>query len=142
MADRLTMLVERRRSMRHRLSFPIEHRPAPGEPGEADDFLLEYGRDFSSSGIFLETSSPLKVGTKVELVFRLPPELAEHQGVHHVKVMGEVKWVSSDSNETTDPGLRGMGIHFIDPGEDSLKLLEKIVKKIAVFPAGSGPTRH
>lgn len=141
MADRLTMFVERRRARRHRLSFPIRHRPVGQMSGEADDFLLEYGRDFSSSGIFLETSHPLAVGTKLELVFRLPPELSEGQKAQHVKVLGEVVWTST-GDETTGPGGSGMGVHFVDADEDCLKLLEKIVKKIAVFPEGSAPEPH
>lgn len=129
MTDRLTMLVERRRALRHRVALPIRHRPI--REGEADDFLLEYGRDLSSTGIFLETPSPFAVGTKLELVFRLPPDLSSEQGIHHIKVMGEVMWISAEESETSCPG---MGIHFIDLGEDSLKLLEKIVRKVAVLP--------
>ncbi len=141
MADRLTMFVERRRTMRHRLSFPIEHRALPNVGVEADDFLLEYGRDFSSSGIFLETSSPFEIGTQLELVFRLPPDLAAEQGIHHVTVRGVVKWVLQ-IGESTDPTQAGMGVHFVDVGSDCLKLLEKIVKKIAVFPEMPSGTEH
>jgi len=129
MTDRLTMVVERRRALRHRVALPIRHRPL--KEGEADDFLMEYGRDLSTTGIFLETPSPLPVGTKLELVFRLPGDLAAEQGIHHVKVLGEVVWVSA---EPSDAGPSGMGVRFIDLGEDCLKLLEKVVKKIAVFP--------
>jgi type IV pilus assembly protein PilZ len=68
-------------------------------------FFADYTRNISKGGTFIRTSKPLTVGTEFLFVLSLPT-LNEQ-----VQLTGEVKWVISEEEATTDKPA-GMGIKF------------------------------
>jgi len=77
--------------------------------------LLWYARDVSASGAFLETESPLPVGSKLDLAFEL--------GNIRIRVKAEVVRVQSPSWGSGG----GVGVRFTDYGDSSREVLEAYV---------------
>src|ERR1700744_2264024 len=77
---------------------------------KADDtFLFAYITDISAMGIFVRTNNPDPEGTRLNLCFRVPPEL----GGHMIEVEGEVIWINPF--RPNEPARQpGMGIQFVD----------------------------
>ena len=83
------------------------------------DFKFCYStKDISESGIFLETQTPLAVGTVLELDFKFP------DSEDTVIIKGEVIRIVIDSDE-----FNGMGIKFIDLEDKYKKMINSFVKK-------------
>ncbi len=80
------------------------------------DFVAEYSIDLSTSGIFVRTEEPRKVGSMVYLQITL------RDGSKLIEGFGRVARVGSDAR-----GQTGMGIQFINFDDDSMALIEKIV---------------
>ena len=90
-----------------------------------DDIAFCYNTsDISKGGIFLETQSPLPLGTEMELEFELP-------GVEEtMKVKGRV--VRTVMGDTVEALRRpGMGLEFIDIGEEEKRKIEKFITGIS-----------
>lgn len=99
--------------------------PSPARPRRVDinlefdsaaQFIREYVSNVSKSGAFVRTDEPLPVGTRVKLRFTVmldDPEILE--GV------GQVVRVSDKP--------RGMGVVFVELGEPSRKLIEKLLTR-------------
>lgn len=69
-------------------------------------FFSGYVRNLSIGGLFLQTTNPKPVGTKLRI--HLPLE----QGISPLECAAEVVWVQPfDVRSKTPPG---MGLHFID----------------------------
>jgi len=75
--------------------------------------------DISTGGIFAVTDDPMEIGTKGDFVIHLGSEDTEG-----IEVKGGFEVVSHSDKE----GLRGMGIHFRDLGEQSSIHLYNIVR--------------
>ena len=74
-----------------------------------DDFLADYTANVSLGGMFIQTPSPLDVGTRFRLRLRIPGR------ARPVETYGEVRWrVRTDDGPTA-----GMGIAFdvLMPGD-------------------------
>jgi uncharacterized protein (TIGR02266 family) len=79
-----------------------------------DQFVEEYVTNISRSGAFVKTSTPLPVGTEVDLRFTVVMD-----GVETIEGVGEVVRVD------TDPA--GMAVVFKQLSEHSAQLLEKLL---------------
>jgi len=79
-----------------------------------DQFVEEYVTNISRSGAFIKTSTPLPVGTEVDLRFTVVAD-----GVEIIEGIGEVTRVD------TEPA--GMGVVFKQLSERSAQLLDKLL---------------
>jgi hypothetical protein len=79
-----------------------------------DQFIDEYVTNISRSGAFVKTSTPLPVGTEVDLRFTVVMD-----GIETIEGVGEVVRVD------TDPP--GMGVVFKQLSGYSAKLIEKLL---------------
>lgn len=79
-----------------------------------DQFMSEYVTNLSRSGAFIRTSTPLPVGTEVDLRFTVV-----HDGVETIEGIGEV--VRIDTNPA------GMAVVFKKLSPESEALIEKLV---------------
>jgi len=94
---------------------------------KADDtFLFAYITDISAMGIFVRTNNPEPEGTRLNLCFRVPPEL----GGHLIEVEGEVIWINPfrPNEPTRQPG---MGIQFVDLTQAQRDLVMRMVRTFA-----------
>lgn len=106
--------AERRRHSRLPLRIRIQYRTA-------DKFFQDYIQNLSIGGIFIETSKPLSVGTKLKVQFSIPeltdPITADGIVVHKLHV-----------GRTANPNVGGMGIKFSDLDQQSKSLLENFIQ--------------
>jgi hypothetical protein len=79
-----------------------------------DQFMSEYVTNLSRTGAFIRSSTPLPVGTEVDLRFTVVLE-----GVETIEGIGEVVRI-----ETNPPG---MGVAFKKLNHYSLQLIEKLL---------------
>jgi hypothetical protein len=79
-----------------------------------DQFIEEYVTNISRSGAFVKTSTPLPVGTEVDLRFTVVMD-----GIETIEGIGEVVRVE------TDPA--GMGVVFKELSGYSAQLIEKLL---------------
>ena len=81
-----------------------------------DQFIEEYVTNISRSGAFVKTSTPLPIGTEVDLRFTVVIG-----GIETIEGVGEVVRVE------TDPA--GMGVVFKKLSKYSEKLIQKLLEK-------------
>lgn len=80
-----------------------------------EDFLTDYSANLSVGGMFIETSRPLPLGTRLHLRFSLPG-FSEP-----LDTEAEVRWVLDE--DATGPLPTGMGVRFEQmSAEDSEKI--------------------
>jgi uncharacterized protein (TIGR02266 family) len=85
-----------------------------------DEALRDFARKLGAGGMFIETSRPKPIGSRVELQFNLP-------GVDRpVQLTGTVAWVRQV--DRTNPG--GMGIAFEGVEESLRSELDRLVKSV------------
>ena len=101
---------ERRRTRRVPVQIQIQYKTADG-------FFQDYVRNLSLGGIFIETSNPLPMNTKLKVEFCLPemsePITADGVVVHTLRV-----------GTTRNPSVSGMGIRFSELEPSSKQMLE------------------
>lgn len=89
-----------------------------------DGFITDWAVNISKGGLFVNTRSPLDVGSEVKLIISLP------DGKIPFDLLGRVTWV----NPTTEGGAPGpapgMGIEFLDVDSEKKARLEVFVKKL------------
>jgi len=86
-------------------------------------YLLDYSTDLSNGGVLIQTTSPLPVGTRVDLKFRLPNALKL------IEVSGEVVWSLPYIPGQSDLNLiPGMGVKFSKLDESSKIYIESFVR--------------
>ena len=105
----------RRRHARVPVRIRIQYRTA-------DKFFQDYIQNLSVGGIFIETSNPLSVGTKLKVQFSIPdledPITADGIVVHKLHV-----------GHTGNPPAGGMGIKFAEIDTKSRELLEGYIQE-------------
>jgi len=79
-----------------------------------DQFISEYVTNVSRSGAFIRTSTPLPIGTEVDLRFTVVLD-----GIETIEGLGEVVRID------TDPP--GMGVAFKQLNAYSARLIEKLL---------------
>jgi uncharacterized protein (TIGR02266 family) len=81
-----------------------------------EDFVADYSANLSTTGIFVHTEEPRKVGSTVYLQITL------REGTRLIEGFGRVARIGRDPR-----GQKGMGIQFVDFDGDSLALIRKVV---------------
>ncbi len=84
--------------------------------GTLAEFVAEQAVNLSTSGIFVRTDEPRKVGSMVYL------HIALEEGSKLIEGFGRVARLGED-----EEGRRGMGIQFISLDDESTALIERIV---------------
>ncbi len=92
----------------------------PGEPPD-DNFKFAYStKDLSYTGVFLESTLPLAVGTMLELELELPSN-------ERVRVKGKVVRVV-DPESAGEDELPGMGVEFLPENDYERQVIKKFVE--------------
>jgi uncharacterized protein (TIGR02266 family) len=116
-----------RRQPRLPIKLEVEYRTAGA-------FLVSYSVNLSKGGIFVETATPLPVGSQVDLAFEVP-------GAGSLEVTGVVAWV----RQGTFDGLPdGMGIQFETLDERYGVLIDGLVRNfvgLTVLVVAASPDR-
>ena len=93
-----------------------------------DSFFWDFARNINEGGLFVETDSPLPVGTLVQLKFYLPGLDAP------VETQGEVVWVGrggeTGSHSEDTPARPGMGIQFKELSAESKEAINRLVQTL------------
>jgi type IV pilus assembly protein PilZ len=89
----------------------------------SDTFLFASITNISEMGIFVRTTDPLKVGTKLRLSFAPPGAVA-------FKLEGNVAWVNHLRANGDNPNP-GMGIRFVNLQPDERERLVDVIRTIA-----------
>jgi uncharacterized protein (TIGR02266 family) len=87
-----------------------------------DGFITDWATNISKGGVFINSRSPLPVGTTVRLIISLPDTAFPFD------LTGKVTRVSEYSNSVNE--APGMGIEFVDVDEDKRVRIERFVEKL------------
>lgn len=93
--------------------------------GNEDNYLFAYIRDISVTGIFVRTNTPEAPGTRLNV--RFTPHGAEHP----LELEGEVIWINPYRPGHSDNLHPGMGIQFVELGDDQRRRLAEFIKTFA-----------
>jgi len=104
---------EQRRSPRVPADVKVDYRTV-------GSFITDYTYNLSKGGLFIQTSLPLDVGTRVRLRLTVP------NGEAPFGVDGVVKWVATMRDKDKHPP--GMGIEFIDIDDYTQTKIEALVR--------------
>jgi type IV pilus assembly protein PilZ len=91
---------------------------APGAPVLTSDWAV----NLSGGGMFINTSAPLPVHSRIELVISLPDAPAP------LELSGRVARVSAADNPENHTA--GMGIEFVDVDDDKRARIERFVTRL------------
>lgn len=84
-------------------------------------FITDYIINISKGGIFINTSKPLPVGTKIRILFSIPDMPLPFD------LIGIVRWINPVGH--TSHALPGMGIEFLDMEANVKKRIEKFISQ-------------
>jgi uncharacterized protein (TIGR02266 family) len=105
----------KRRASRLQHELPVAYR-------SVGSFLTDWATDISHGGMFINTRSPLPVGTEVKILIQLP--MVESP----VGLSGRVTRVAEFDNQANV--VPGMGIQFTDMDPSKREQLETLVKRL------------
>jgi type IV pilus assembly protein PilZ len=88
-----------------------------------DTFLYASIANISAMGIFVKTTDPIPVGTRLVLSFAPP-------GYEPFKLEGQVAWINPVRANGDNPNP-GMGLRFVDLAPDDRERLVEVVRTIA-----------
>lgn len=88
-----------------------------------DTFLYAAIANISAMGIFVKTTEPLSIGTRLVLSFEPP-------GYEAFKLEGEVAWINAVRPNGDNPNP-GMGVRFVNLHADDRERLVEVVRTIA-----------
>jgi uncharacterized protein (TIGR02266 family) len=106
---------EKRRAARAPLSLLVQFRF-----DSVEDFVAEYASDLSTRGVFIRTDQPREQGALVYLLFTLK------DGSRLIEGLGRV--IRSVAPGAAETGAAGMGIEFLNFDEESMEVIERIVR--------------
>jgi type IV pilus assembly protein PilZ len=89
----------------------------------ADTFLYASIANISAMGIFVRTTDPAAVGTRLVLTFEPP-------GHEPFKLEGKVAWINAVRENGDNPNP-GMGVRFVNLQPDQRERLVEVVRTIA-----------
>lgn len=89
----------------------------------SDTFLYASITNISEMGIFVRTTDPLVIGTRLRLTFAPP-------GLESFMLEGKVAWVNPLRANGDNPNP-GMGIKFVDLRAEDRERLVEVIKSIA-----------
>src|SRR3954467_4718683 len=87
-----------------------------------DGFITDWAVNISRGGIFINTRSPLAVGTTVRLIISLPDTQFPFD------LTGRVARVNEFDNPSNQ--VPGMGIEFVDVDEEKRSRIERFVERL------------
>ncbi len=88
-----------------------------------DTFLYASITNISAMGIFVKTTDPLAIGTRLVLVFAPP-------GYEPFKLEGEVAWINPLRSNGDNPNP-GIGVRFVNLLPDDRERLVEVIRTIA-----------
>ena len=88
---------------------------------EFGEFVTEYSKDLSLTGMFLHTSSPHPPGTSFQFEFQV------EGGQPLIRGVGEVVWIRGREQVEDEPP--GMGIRFISLDTNGQKLVRWLIER-------------
>ncbi|AKV01719.1 hypothetical protein AKJ09_08382 [Labilithrix luteola] len=109
--------VERRNFDRYEVEWAVDC------VAQGDTFLYASITNISEMGIFVRTTEPLKIGTKLRLSFAPP-------GAEGFKLEGAVAWVNLLRANGDNPNP-GMGIRFVNLQLEQRERLVEVIRTIA-----------
>lgn len=89
-----------------------------------DGFMTDWAVNISKGGLFVNTRSPLEVGSEVKLIVQLP------DGEFPFDLAGRVSWVLEPIEGGSPGPAPGMGIEFLDVDAEMRARLEAFVEKL------------
>jgi len=94
-------------------------------------FFADYTKNISRGGTFIQTETPLPIGT--EFLFQLHvPQLDEP-----IRILGEVRWIQTMDDVLGAPGEKaGMGIRFIYAEGGQRQQIASVVEALMVESLG------
>jgi uncharacterized protein (TIGR02266 family) len=116
--------ANRRRHPRADLSLLIQYRF-----NTMEEFLSEYATNISIGGMFIKTPEPRTQGTLIYFQFTLK------DGSKLIEGLGRVTWAKHGVAGKVVEDI-GMGIEFVNVDEESMALIEQIVKQNLSKPRG------
>jgi molecular chaperone DnaK len=114
---------DRRREARARIPLLIQFRF-----DTFDDFVAEYARDISPSGMLIRTDDPRPVGTMIYLQFAL------RDGSKIIEALGQVVRLQAPGSGVP----AGMGIEFVHYDEESREVIGRLVAQAIADAEGAG----
>jgi type IV pilus assembly protein PilZ len=122
--------ADRRNSARYEVSWAVD---CVGD----DTFLFASLANISEMGIFVLTTEPLAIGTRLMLSFSPPPT----NGTAHepFKLAGQVTWINKVRANGDNPNP-GMGIRFINLTLDDRERLVEVIRAICYLRAENAPS--
>jgi type IV pilus assembly protein PilZ len=90
-----------------------------------ENYLFAYITDISETGIFVRTTSPEQPGTRLNLRFRAAGARSQ------LEIEGEVIWVNPYRPGAPDNLHPGMGIRFVELGDELRDRLLELVRRFA-----------
>ncbi len=115
--DEASQVAERRSADRYPVAWSVDC-------SVDDTFLYASITNISEIGIFVRTSEPLEVGTRLTLTF------APDEAVDAFVLEGMVQWINPVRALSTNPNP-GMGIRFVELRPDDRERLVATIKTIA-----------
>jgi type IV pilus assembly protein PilZ len=118
--DPMPTLEERRDERRSHDRFDVEWAV---DCVAEDTFLYASITNISAMGIFVKTTDPLAIGTRLVLSFAPP-------GYEPFKLEGEVAWINPlrDNGDNPNPGI---GVRFVNLLPDDRERIVEVVRTIA-----------
>ncbi|MHB1846040.1 MAG: TIGR02266 family protein [Deltaproteobacteria bacterium] len=87
-----------------------------------DGFITDWAVNISKGGLFVNTRSPLPVGSRVRLIVSLP------DAAFPFDLQGKVSWVNEFDNASNL--VPGMGIEFVDIDDEKKTRIAGFVEKL------------
>lgn len=88
-------------------------------------YLFDFCKDLGAGGVFIESKTPRKIGTLLELTFTIP------DSKETITTVGRVIWVQ-EPIPTRKNLTPGMGVQFEAMSEEFRKTLAEFVKRYSV----------
>lgn len=95
-----------------------------------DTFLYASITNISEMGIFVQTTTPLPIGSQLTLRFAPPGAAAPFV------LQGTVQWINAATRQTPNPG---MGIRFVDLTPDEREMIVAAIRTIAYLREAPTP---
>lgn len=122
--------ADRRNSARYEVSWAVD---CVGD----DTFLFASLANISEMGIFVLTTEPLPIGTRLMLSFAPPPTNGkEHEPF---KLAGQVAWINKVRANGDNPNP-GMGVRFINLTLDDRERLVEVIRAICYLRQENAPS--
>lgn len=95
---------------------------------DSQTLLADYSVNLSTGGLFIETVSPLPVGTPLVIEFILPANGAV------IECQGKVAWVNHPEMLKNPSFPSGMGLQFLAMPMDDMNSIREFIKNGALLP--------